>query len=546
MGLRGLRNCRCSVFDCFGWTGSMPTALSASTRWGLLRAVKVSSVLARFIHANNNISSGQIPPPFDPSWGVDLPHAIDSMDPRVFWVSDQTPGDFLYSRVICGNRVFRHSDGKWYVAYMLSHNVTGDITEDSHFPTHLAVIAIEEQEVVHTCYLPSVDPAVTFPNWYAQYQGDYGGGGHRPAFAPVIHGMSRDSWVISAAYASNQFTGAGHSLIQRHIFSTGESAIALGSNSIFTVEMVIQLPAQSADDGLPWCIAKSTDPFELHTGPWLNDSVGDLTNPTANCAELIGAELVNRLDNKPGFPAGIADGSGIDVLAYTRLHGFDYVLVKTAGFAPPHYWYDGRRQVWSEVVDGRQPTNIYSFEDGTVALASSWYAEFIDPENSANNWVHLALGVEITDPDSLGGVRMSGNGKWLHLGSFHTSGAFAFLKSTADLEAFGTDKWHGNEEVPSAFNAGAWNWSLSRLNIGDGPIAICHRDYDWANSHGFGVQGSYINRLYCGHTTLAFNANVSDKPGTHYMAGAFAPMNFEAVPGCKCCAGSPNDNAEGF
>ena len=552
MSVRGVKKCQCNPFDRFGWDAALRNPLSDISAFSGISAVKVSGVLARFINQNNNIESGQIPPNSDPNWGVGLPANVSLGETAIQYLGENGPPDFRWSNGICGVRVF-NDFGRWFVAYVLTYNgLLEDIFDESHFPTHAGIIDVDKQELVATCLLPTVDPGLYSPFWYAEMQGNYGalGTGHSPRFAPVLHGFSRDTWVISGAYDTPFVQGIGAAFIQRHKFSTGESAIALGSHSLTESGVIIQLPAQAANDGRAWCVGKAIDGCEIWTGPWENEDVGDITNPSAFSAELKGDDLVNRLDTATGFPSGsITNGYSIGILAYTRLHGYDYVLMEILA-SNARWYYDGRQGQWFNASSTRF-TNIYAFDNGDVVLASEDDCKYLNFADSSQNWYIQASSPDI---DLRGGVRISGNGKWVHLGAWRIHRDDIFETSSADMATFGTIKWHGEDPDnvvgigSSIYEENAWNVALSRRKEGSGPIVVIHREYDGKNYYGTtyfpGVdteESTYTNRTYLANRNL-INWAIEPAAGTHYFATQ--PMwNFEAVPACECCASQPDDRA---
>src|SRR3972149_7967638 len=256
MSIRGLKKCPCGVCDVLGWSG---TLFSASAKFDSLQAKKVPIVLAKFINASSNIAAGQQPPAYDYKWNVDLPIQNGPFDdPNLFRYNGETA---RITWAIAGARPIKYGN-RWFLAYIMcdNHDNEQELVEDSYIPSYLVLIDDEAQEIVHKQFLPSVDPAGPGPSgyWYAQYQGDYGSGGVFPFVPPQLNGIGRDWWVIAGDWhfslRPNGSPGAG--LIQRHCFSTGESAISLGSDSVQEGLHVIQLPAMATNDLLPWCISR--------------------------------------------------------------------------------------------------------------------------------------------------------------------------------------------------------------------------------------------------------------------------------------------------
>lgn len=582
--MRGLKNCRCSPLDVLAWTGEKRIQTSSTINpfddqsFSVLSAVRVSAVYARYIHANGAVAEGDIPPVTSaPKYQITLPPSI----PHAQWPHLSEPPDSKphYTTTLWGSHPFKYND-QWHAAYPMGLLIGPDISdvdENSHVPTHVCIVNLETEALVHTYLLPMVDPGTAFPNAYWEFMGDFGPGGHQPNFNPKFWGFSGKTWVASGKYRD------GTPWLQRHNFETGSHGLALGSFGLVEGECIIQLPAQAADDGRAWVVGIKGDgaDFGIYTGPWENSDVcTNFVSPSGFQAALTPAERVNRVNHKPGDGKtwGSSSVTGVSIVAYTRMHGFDYILIlhEQEGEDNECWYYDGRREQWEfagrenssvpggEDNDGWLPDQIYNCEDGSVVLANDARIQYRDADGQIIwNFVD-AFGKSI----QYRGIKISDNGGWIMVTNVLGARGLHRTTSTADTAAFGTHAFMGNVlDYPLELDTGAdWplNWSFSKQPRDDGePVVILHREYDtrkWfpyfigeepfrTPDPGYKPEDGYTVRVYCGNADIK-RGDYTNGPGVngkqHYMGGPNISTQWALYPGCKCCGIGAEFNQTGY
>lgn len=321
----------------------------------------------------------------------------------------------------------------------------------------------------------------------------------------------------------------------------------------------IRFPAQMSDGGDFWCIGAkwSDDPdnvetgfniqFEdmLCTGKWTNTITNNNDTDSSPIASdsplpfgithpavLTPDEQVNQLHESEGWGDAppMPEGSdeprgrfvdGVDIIAYTRREGFDYVLAKQVwkykmplpdtnnyDLADRYVYFDGKRDGWFETVPGW--TNIYAFENGDIALASDSAVQYLNADGTVRWQVNADEYRQPGAPIGDMAPNLSGNKNWLQVNFLKlialTAGADwsavpdgAYNLSTADIGTPSNDM--GTPDDPSddtpAFRE--WRWqnfvcpavSFSRKAYherGDVPYPPHHTETDPVSGDSFEVE----------------------------------------------------------
>lgn len=560
-GLRGIQKCKCGPHDVFGWHG----APRPNDDFGLhqvgftdLAGLLICSVNAPFVADYRGIKMGETPEP-STKFSVGLPlrdiHATSLGDAKA--ITD-----------VIGARVTYDSNDRAFVTYITGSNNIEDDTSysgdvESPAPACFTIAEIDgDGSFDGGTYTLPFYCRINIPDaaWNCTLGIDDSLAG---GFDPRCFGFNRDGVVM----VSKQRLVGGLGAVSRFCYSTGDWGVGYGEGAVVSDGYFICLPAQMAENGKFWVLAKEYNTKAMVTGIWENslcytqDSPLPITDPLIPSlpAVLTPAEFSNTI------PMAAMLGMFLDwePLAYTRREGHDYILAKFLdGLGNySHYYWDGRRHEWRSL--SAAAVNIYAFENGDVVTASSFVVTYWNADGS-QRWQWHGEGSEVGIAPVL-----SGNKEWLQVKNVNllteglTSDNYGYITDTSLLRAASTVDMHLSagltgrrwRRVDGGYASVAVSLSREMQSSTGKPICIIHRALDYWPLDPDTLPGSvdpipfnsatapYTTNRYATNETLAKDwdntgASFNEAHRQLQISSLFAD-NFDCVPSCKCSCPGP-------